>query len=64
LFSSLAEGKGVVLFEIAFQMMGFQASIKNVFLENSQAILQLLFLFFSQLFEIFRPLLFKGCVIT
>jgi hypothetical protein len=59
---SMADRKRIVRFEISFQVMCFEASVENIFLENGKTVSQLLFLFFSQFLEILEPLFFKGSI--
>jgi hypothetical protein len=48
----MGDGKGVVLLKVAFQVVGLEPFIEDIFPENLKTLLQLLLFFRGELFQI------------
>jgi hypothetical protein len=59
----IAYRKCVILFEIPLQPMRFKSFIEDVFLEDSKALPQMLFLLLRETRQILKPVFFEGSVI-
>ncbi|PIV05893.1 MAG: hypothetical protein COS57_06240 [Syntrophobacterales bacterium CG03_land_8_20_14_0_80_58_14] len=53
----------IILFEISLQPMSLESFVEDVFLKNSKALSQMLFLLFRESRQILVPVFFKNIII-